>query len=78
MGASDWSPESFLVPAVKPSTPPQPILVSSSDDYIVLGLFRSPDDGGAFIEDYELEIDGSSIEANFAKLESYDYATDVF
>ena len=41
-------------------------------------MARSPDDGGAFIEDYELEIDASLIEANFVKLESYDYATDGF
>lgn len=41
-------------------------------------MARSPDDGGAFIEDYELEIDSSLIEANFVKLESYDYASNGF
>ena len=78
IGPSEWSPESFLTPAVKPPTPPQPIKVSSSESEIVLSLGRSPDDGGSFIEDYELEIDSSLVEANFAKLLTYDYATDGF
>ena len=57
VGPSEWSPEAFLVPAVKPALPPQPVYVSSSDTEIVLSLGRSPDDGGAMIEDYELEVD---------------------
>lgn len=36
VGPSEWSPESFLVPAVKPSSPPQIILTSSSDTQIEL------------------------------------------
>ena len=44
----------------------------------MLSLARSPDDGGAFIEDYELEIDASLIETKFVKIESYNYATDGF
>ena len=78
VGPSEWSPESFLVPAVRPETPPKPILASSSDTEIQLTLARSPDDGGSFIEDYELEIDESLNEANFVKLVAYDYATDGF
>ena len=78
MGPSEWSPESFLVPAVKPETPPKPILASSSDEEIVLLLSRSPDDGGSFIDDYELEVDESLIDSNFVKLETYNYAIDGF
>ena len=52
--------------------------MSSTDEQIVLSLARSPDDGGAFIEDYELTIDSSFVEANFVLVVSYDYAIDGF
>ena len=63
---------------MKPQTPPKPILLDSSDESIVLLLARSPDDGGAFITDYEIEVDGSLVDANFVKLESYDFSVHGF
>ena len=78
VGPSQWSPESFLVPAVKPDTPPQPSLQSSTDEQIVLLLARSADDGGSFIFNYELEVDASLVDTNFVKLQSYNYERDGF
>lgn len=69
---------SFLVPAVAPSAPPQPSYLSSDDDKIELKLYRSADDGGLPITDYELWMDEGSVESDFSKVESYDFATHGF
>jgi hypothetical protein len=36
VGASDWSPESVLIPAVVPSAPPKPMFVSADSTTISL------------------------------------------
>jgi len=78
VGPSEWSPESFLVPAIKPEAPPQPSYVSSSDTEIVLAFGRSLDDGGSLILDYELQIDEGSLTSSFATEATYDFFTDGF
>jgi hypothetical protein len=77
VGESGWSPESYLVPAVVPSAPPQPSYVSSSDSEIVLKFYRSQDDGGQPITDYQLWMDDGLL-SNFQALASYDFATHGF
>jgi hypothetical protein len=42
-----------------------------------LNLFRSEDDGGAPILDYELEVDGGTLTSSFVPT-TYDYSTDGF
>ena len=73
VGPSGWSEEAFLVPAIKPERPPQPVYGSSGDDEIVLALARSPDDGGLPITDYELHMDDGLLGTEFTKIEDYDY-----
>lgn len=75
---SGWSPESFLIPSVVPEAPPQPDYVSSSDTEIELQFFRSLDDGGLPITDYELHMDEGDVTSDFSKVASYDFATDNF
>jgi len=72
IGYSGWSPESSLIPAVKPETPPKPVYVSSSATEIALQFDRSPDNGGVAIINYELWIERGSI---FELCSTYDYAT---
>lgn len=57
IGSSDWSPESYMYPAVVPDAPAQPIYLSSNDDQIVIKFERSTSDGGLPILDYILEVD---------------------
>lgn len=83
MGASGWSPESYIVPAVNPSAPGQPEYVSSSASDITLYLPRSKDDGGLPILDYELEVDSGSDgypdqSVTFSKIDAYNWATDQY
>lgn len=79
VGPSDWSPESFLIPAIVPSTPAQPTYMSSDALSITLGFFRSLDDGGMPILDYELEVDDGELSSSvFTLVAGYDYATDGF
>jgi hypothetical protein len=77
VGVSDWSPESYLVPAVVPSAPAQPSYVSSSDSEIVLNFYRSQDDGGQPITDYQLWMDDGSL-TDLQVLISYDFETHGF
>jgi hypothetical protein len=78
VGPSDWSPESFLVPAVPPSAPETPQFISASDDEILIRLGRSQDDGGSLITDYELWIDQGSINSVFTQVTAYDYNTHFY
>lgn len=78
VGSSAWSPISYLQPASVPSTPKIPEYISSSDDQILIQLFRSEDDGGLPIQDYELWIDEGSLESDFTKLSTYNFALYTF
>lgn len=75
VGSSAWSPVSYLQPASVPTTPKIPEYISSTDDEMKIELFRSEEDGGLPILDYELWIDGGSLESSFTKLSTYIYAT---
>jgi len=44
----------------------------------VIGLDRSPDDGGFVITDYDLQIDGGSFGSAFKKASSYNYNVNGF
>ena len=52
IGFSNWSPESYLIPAIVPQAPLQIKYIYSSNSQIVLNLQRSQDDGGLPITDY--------------------------
>ena len=75
VGVSEWSPEAFLVPSVRPAQPPQPQYVSSDATQITLSFDRSPDDGGAAISSYELQSDASG---TFTTVANYIHATHGF
>jgi hypothetical protein len=82
-GNGPWSPIVLITAATIPASPPEPVYSSSSSSQIVLNLFRSNDDGGMPVEDYELEIDDgtsstSTAEASastWSKITQYIYAT---
>lgn len=78
VGPSSWSPESSLIPAIASATPPQPIYISSTAQQIVLGLSRSPNDGGVQILNYELWIDGGSLDSSFTNCTAYSYIATGF
>jgi len=78
VGVSGWSPVTYLQPASVPTIPRPPEYVSSSDDDIVLQLYRSDEDGGLPIIDYELWIDGGSLSSDYVKLNTYIYTTHFF
>jgi len=78
VGPSGWSPIAYLQPASVPSAPSAPQYSSSTDDEIVLELFRSENDGGSPITNYELWIDGGSLTSSFSILGTYVYSTHGF
>jgi hypothetical protein len=65
------------VPAVVPSAPAQPTYSSSNDDQIVLDFYRSTDDGGLPILDYELHMDDGAL-GSFNKVSNYVFSSDGF
>ena len=78
VGASGWSPVTYLQPASVPTTPRSPEYVSSTDEYMRLQLFRSEEDGGLPILDYELWTDAGDLASDFTKLSTYVYSRDGF
>jgi hypothetical protein len=77
VGASDWSPESVLIPAVVPSAPPKPKFISADSTAISLQFLRSQDNGGQTITDYELQVKQSD-SGVYATVTAYDFAVDGF
>lgn len=75
IGYSGWSPESSLIPAVRPATTPKPAYVSSTAAEITLRFERSPDNGGIAILNYELWIERDS---TFALCTTYNYQRDGY
>ena len=77
VGVSGWSPVSYIQPASVPTTPLPPQYLSSTATTIVLQLFRSDNDGGLPILNYELWIDQGSITSSFTIMSRYVYAVDA-
>jgi len=61
-----------------PTIPRSPDYISSSDDDITLQPYRSEEDGGLPIADYELWMDSGSLDSSFTKLTTYIYTTHLF
>jgi hypothetical protein len=78
IGASGWSPESYLYPAVTPDAPPQPTYISSSDSSITISFQRSPNDGGLPIIDYLLEVDEGDVSSDFNPVVGYSFSDDGY
>ncbi len=73
VGASGWSPVTYIQPATMPSTPKAPEYIESDDDMIKIQLFRSEEDGGLPILDYEVWMDRGTLTSEFDKLTNYNY-----
>lgn len=82
-GPGAWSPSSLLTPAERPAAPSAaPRLVSASATQIQLALTASPDDGGAPVTQYQLEIDQGVLTSSllsapasvFSPIAAYDFA----
>jgi hypothetical protein len=78
IGASGWSPESYLYPAVVPDAPAQPTYISSSDSQIVIAFQRSQNDGGLAVTNYDLEMDAGDIASSFSPVTGYSFSTNGY
>lgn len=78
VGPSEWSPESYLVPALTPTAPPQLSYTSVTATEIALKIYRSTFDGGLPITDYIVEMDEGDLLSDFAPILSYDFSADGY
>ena len=76
VGWSGWSPVASLSASTVPTSPPRPTYVSSTDDEIVLAFSKSQDNGGSFITNYELQIDGVIVTDYVFSTHGYSYTVD--
>ena len=78
IGSSEWSPESYLYPAVTPDAPAQPTYISSKDSEIIISFQRSQNDGGLPIIDYKLEVDEGDVTSDFNSVVGYSFSNNGY